>query len=381
MIAPVQTARAGHSAAAADLDRLLDSLVDEAVPGGVAVVATRDALLYEGAFGLRSLEPTREPASVGTLYDCASLTKPLVVASLAMRLRARGALRFEDPVTSLVPEMAPLPGEARAPTIGELLLHAGGLPAWKPLYALVEGGLPERARWLARHRDEPGQRAVYGCPGYQLLGLALERASGQSLAEMSRRELWPGRDDVVLGLPPARRGEAAPTERGNVFERRLAGEEAASYAGYRTGMIRGEVHDHNAFTVGGFAGNAGLFATARGVASLAQQFLRPDEEFSRDDLDELSRDLAPHAQEGGEQRTWGFQLARSPNSAASDAVDARAFGHCGFTGTSVLVDPSRGAAYVLLTNRVHPEHRERAFHEDRRRFHAAAARVAMALRD
>src|SRR5688500_11358007 len=144
MIVPVQTARAAHAAAAAGLDRLLDSLVDDGlVPGGVAVVATRDAILHERAFGMRSLEPAREEATAPTLYDCAALTKPLVTAALALRLRGRGVLSFDDPVTDLVPEMAPMAGGPRAPTLGELLLHAGGLPAWKPLYALCEGGVPE----------------------------------------------------------------------------------------------------------------------------------------------------------------------------------------------------------------------------------------------
>ena len=149
----------------AHLHDVLDGLVaEDVVPGGVALIAGPEGILFERAFGLRSQEPDREPSTTDTLHDVASLTKPLVVARLLLAARARGQVAFDEPVTTWIPEMDPRAGEPRAPTVGELLLHAGGLPAWEPLYALVDGGLPERAAWLARHRDEPGRRAVYGCP-------------------------------------------------------------------------------------------------------------------------------------------------------------------------------------------------------------------------
>lgn len=360
------------------LDEELDGLVARGVvPGGVAVVATSRGIVHERAFGLRALEPGRELATPETLWDAASVTKALVVGVIFLRLRERGVLAFDQPITDLVPEMGEGgPAAPRVPTIAELLLHASGLPAWKPLYALAPPGLPARAAWLARHRTEPGREIVYGCPGYQVLGLAAARASGRSLPDLASAELWPGKDDLHLGLPAARHADAASTETGNAFERRLAGEDAAGYVGWRDGVIRGDVHDHNAFTAAGAAGNAGLFGSGRAVASLAARLLVPGDLLSPRSLDELSCDQAPRIP--GERRTWGFQLASSPGSAAGPALSDRCFGHVGFTGASVFVDPDRRAVYVLLTNRIHPRHVEHPFNADRRAFHEAAARVAEA---
>lgn len=366
----------------ARLCQVLDGMVERAVtPGGVAAIAFEDGVAWEHAFGLRALVPEPEPASLDTLYDLASLTKPLVTAAEMIAARDEGRASFDQPVTDWVPEMKPRAGDPRAPTLGELLAHAGGLPAWKPLYAIAPGGLSERAAWLARHRDEPGMRAVYGCPGYQVLGLALERMHGADLASVATRGVLRGLEDVRLGgVPAADRARTAPTEEGNACERAMAGELAAAHGSFREGIIRGEVHDHNAFTLGGLAGNAGLFATARATALMCAAVLRGE----RGDLRDLSSDHAPHPagppETDGEMRSWGWQLARSRNSPAGDAVDDLAFGHAGFTGTSVLVDPSRRAAYVLLTNRIHPRWTDIPFHAERRRFHEAAAAAVADLR-
>ena len=360
------------------LEQFLAGLVEGGVvPGGTAAVVGADGPILRLAFGNLALEPEREPAQIDALYDLASLTKPLVTASLWLLLRARGEVDFDAPITDWLPEFGA--GPPRPPTIAELLLHCGGLPSWEPLYARAPGGPAERIAWLGQHRSEPGLRAEYGCPGYQLLGFALERQAGRPLGELARAELWPGRDDLHMSLPEALARRAAPTEVGNAFEQSLAGKRAEGYTAWRTRLIRGETHDGNAWTLGGVAGNAGLFATIDGASALAARFLRPGF-FQAADLEELSRDLVPEAARGAgsEQRSWGFQLARSENSCAGEALSDRAFGHAGFTGTSVFIDPDRNAASVLLTNRVHPRARPHAFHADRRRFHVAAARVAEA---
>ena len=370
-------------AAEAALRDFLDELVRRGVvPGGAAAVVGPEGSLWSAHFGRRALLPEVEDASTDTLWDLASITKPLVTASLWLLLRARGEADFDEPVTELVPELA---GVHRSPTIGELLTHSGGLPAWEPLYLRTEGGLPERAAWLGAHREPPGRRAVYGCPGYQMLGLALERRTGRSLPELARTELWPGREDLHFPLPAELASRSAPTETGNLFERglaaRTAGEELArGWPHWRSRLLRGEVHDGNAWTLGGAAGNSGLFASLEGAAFLAARFLRPGF-FTERDLEQLAADqVAPAARgEGSERRSWGFQLARSENSCAGPALSDRAFGHAGFTGTSLFVDPDRDAAFLLLTNRVHPECREHAFHADRRRFHELAAALAEGL--
>lgn len=373
----------------ARLHAVLDDLVERGVtPGGVAAIAFADGVAWEHAFGLRALVPEPEPASLDTLYDLASLTKPLVTAELWLQARHESLSALDRPISELVPEMEERPGGERVPTVAELLLHAGGIPPWLPLYALVDGGLPERAAYLGRHRGAPGRRAVYGCPGYQLLGLALERLHGRPLAAIAQERVLAGLDAMFLDTGGDDVvGRTAPTEEGNACERALSRDEALAgfgdpggpaqaYGGFRSGIIRGQVHDHNAFTIGGAAGNAGLFATVRATAALCARLLADP----RGEIAELSQDLAPHLDEGGELRSWGWQLARSRNSPAGDAIDSRGFGHAGFTGTSVLVDPTRGAAYVLLTNRIHPRFVDLPFHAERKRFHEAASAAVEDLR-
>jgi CubicO group peptidase (beta-lactamase class C family) len=343
------------------------------VPGGVAVVAGPDGLLWSEAFGFRALVPGREDATADTFWDCASLTKPLVTTALLLRARARGEISLDQPATSLVPELAGSAGR-RSPTLGEIALHAGGLPPWEPLYALAPGGLAERAAWLGEHRGEPGRAAVYGCPGFQVLGLALERLAGRPLAEQAARELWPGRVDLAFPLPPSLARRAAPTEQGNAFERELAGRRAEGYRGWRSGVIRGETHDHAAHTLGGAAGNAGLFATASGLGFLLARWLREGDLLPAGGLAELARRRSPDVS-GSEPRTWGWQLATSPDAPADPAVSPGGLAHSGFTGTSVVLDPDRRLAWALLTNRVHPRFTPHAFNAERREFHRRAARL------
>ncbi|MEM7247956.1 MAG: serine hydrolase domain-containing protein [Acidobacteriota bacterium] len=373
-------------------DRLRDfltGLVEEGVvPGGVAWVgrASEETPCFHEAFGRASVEPTDEPATRDTVYDCASLTKPLVTASLCLVLRERGELDFDAPASRWLPELVGETG-VRVPTVAELLTHSAGLPAWEPLYVRPGGGdLAAWARWLGEHRNEPGRRAVYGCPAFLLLGLLLERLTGHALSELATSELLSKRDDVFFTLPDDLVGRAAPTERGSEVERTMAAKqaprEAAGHDGFRDALIRGRTHDGNAHALGGAAGNAGLFGTADGIAALGRRFLGPGELLPAPALAELSVDQVAAAARGddSEQRSWGFQLARSLNSPAGPALSERAFGHAGFTGTSLLLDPECDGVFVLLTNRIHPEFRERAFHADRRRFHELARPLIEATR-
>jgi CubicO group peptidase (beta-lactamase class C family) len=162
----------------------------------------------------------------------------------------------------------------------------------------------------------------------------------------------------------------AATETGNVHERELAGPAGDGYNAWRTGVIRGEVHDNNAHTLGGIAGNAGLFGTARAVGRLASLFL-PGGPL----LGEEERSLFGHNFTRGleQDRAVGFQLATSPGSSAGSGIGARGFGHTGFTGTSLWIDPEPRRVVALLTNRVHPRFRDLDMNAVRREFHALAA--------
>jgi CubicO group peptidase (beta-lactamase class C family) len=220
-------------------------------------------------------------------------------------------------------------------------------------------------------KDPPGTRSVYSCLGYIVLARVLEAAGGARLDE-----LFAGRVARPLGLretgflPPASaRPRIAPTERGNLRERELAAGGAEADAGWPEGILRGEVHDRNSRHLGGLGGNAGLFGTALEVERLARTFLVPG--FLPEEA--LAAARSPVEPREPQVRTLGFQSALSPGSAAGEALSASSFGHTGFTGTSVFIDPEAGRTLVLLTNRVHPRWRSASMDPLRRAFHALAA--------
>lgn len=338
------------------------------MPGAAWWVGAEDGPVSHGAVGFALLEPTREPATPETPFDLASLTKPLGTAVLAAGL-AEDVLPIDDPVARFVPEVAGSP--YAEVTLRELGAHRGGLPAWRPLY-LQARDAPSYARRIASEPPAcPRGASLYSDLGYLLLGFAIARAAGRPLDA-----LFETRVASPLGLRRtgyAGRGgrfpDAAATERGNVYERRLAGTEGEGYA-WRETTIRGTVHDGNAWGLGGIAGHAGLFGTAEEVARIALAVLRPE----RLGLGRSSRDLWLRPATGSGGRSFGWLLARDSDSARGILED-EAVGHLGFTGTSVFVEPASGRVHVLLANRVHPEVPSEDFTEVRRGFHRAAAGV------
>jgi CubicO group peptidase (beta-lactamase class C family) len=352
---------------------LRDRITAGDFPGASYLVADGGTILAEGALGRAVVEPEIIPAGLATLYDLASLTKPLSTALLAALLRAEGALRLEDCLAQHLPEWSG--GDERdVITLHDLLTHRSGLPAWAPLYvhAADRAG---RIAWLRRVPllAAPGIGVTYSDLGYILLGFALERTTGRPLealfAERVTRPL--GIADLLFRPVGEERRRIAATEAGNARERQLAGPDGDRYNGWRSGMIWGEVHDQNAWTLGGAAGHAGLFGTARAVHALALQFLDRGGGL----LEARDREMFRVNQTAGseEGRSVGFQLASTRGSAAADVLPGAAFGHTGFTGTSLWIDADRGLVYILLTNRVHPRFREFSMNAVRRDFHRLAA--------
>lgn len=338
-----------------------------AMPGAAWWVGDRSGAVSHGAAGHAAIEPHVELADEQTPFDLASLTKPLATALLAALLDAEGRLDLDAPLGSVFPELRTSPfGGA---TLREAAAHRAGFQAWKPLY--LTGATPA-AYVAAIAASEPvaPRGTVYSDLGYLLLGFAVERAAAKALDrafdERIARPLslthcgFAGRGD--------RFADAAATERGNDYERRVAGPAGAAYR-FRDDVIRGEVHDGNAWALGGVAGHAGLFATAADVAAVALAILEPRKLALPDGaLDAMLRPAAV----GPGSRTVGFLTAADAESVRGILPD-RAVGHFGFTGTSVWIDPTRGRVYVLLTNRVHPAVPAAEFTATRRGFHALAA--------
>ena len=318
-----------------------------------------------------TLEPELEELSEATPFDLASLTKPLVTAWLLVLLEQSGTIDPAAAVGRWLPELGDAP--AGRASLLSLARHEAGLAAWAPLYveaSSLEGYLSAIAR-LPPAAGPGGP--LYSDLGYILLGAALERAAGLGLDRLFHERIA-----VPLGL---RRtgfassgnslGDAAATERGNVYERTLAGEAGAGH-GWRTDVIRGAVHDANAHGLGGVAGHAGLFGPVAEVARLVRELLRP----TTLPIDERGRDRLLGLPPGGGERTVGFVVARGSKAAAGILPDA-APGHTGFTGTSIWLDPQADRFYVLLANRVHPRVPGREFHLVRRGFHRLARRLGV----
>jgi len=331
-------------------------------PGGSALVGTSQEILAAAAAGDAAVDPKREALTRETLFDLASLTKPLATGGLARLALGRG-LSLDDPPGRFFSEWKKTCYEGI--TVERLLTHTSGLPAWFPLYARGEGAAAYR-RTLAQIEPEspPGRAVVYSDLGLLAAGDILESLFSTTLDRAFDELVAAPAGSDARFLPP-RAGECAATERGDRVERRMSAERGISYAGFTDGIVRGEVHDGNARRRGGVAGNAGLFATAEDVWKLARPWLDPSarELFASDRTAELP-----------EARGLAWQLARGAGSAIPEFSES-AFGHTGFTGTSLWIDPAKDAIFVLLTNRIHPEAREESFHPVRQRFHRAALRL------
>jgi len=311
------------------------------------------------------------PASPDLAYDLASLTKPLATVTLLLLAR-RDGLALETRLGEVIPELA---GSAwDGVTLLECATHTAGFPAWEPLYARRAAGEQDYVgalRGLAPVAA-PGTGVVYSCPGFIALGLALERAGGAGLAVMF--------DELIaepLGLsgelrfaPPAGSDVAAGerewfVERALLAERGIAGEPPLGPPGVAP------CDDGNARGAGGAAGNAGLFGTAAAVARLAAEYLPGGGTLL--DADEAAIAVRDHTPGLEQARGLGWQLASTAGCSAGPALPPDAFGHTGFTGTSVWVNAHARGVHVLLGNRLHPGGRAPDLHPLRRRFHRLAS--------
>lgn len=362
------------------VDQLLaERCADGSWPGAVYVAGrTSGEPTIEGAVGSLALEPTNEPTRPEFLYDCASLTKPLVLGAVALALEAAGALDLDEPRGDVLPELAR--ADRGAPSITDLLAHRAGFVAWHPLYRDAES--PKGVLDVIAALDlayEPGTSVTYSCAGSIAASIAIERATGAPLATLfEERVAGPlrlPRDSWALGsTSDGARRSTAPTERGRAREAELAevrrpgSTRRHDLVPGRDMVLRGEVHDGNARFIGASAGNAGLFATARTVYQVASALARGADPFGSAAAARIERVIA---RGHGDARTFAFQSGEADNAPAG-ALGPTSFGHTGFTGTSVWISREHDIVAVLLTNRVHPVYREAPIQAWRREFHGAA---------
>ncbi len=327
---------------------IFDPLVSEGIrrgayPGAALAVGRADTVLFLNGYGRLTWTPTSAPVEPDeTLYDLASLTKVVVTATAIMMLVDRGRVRLDAPVATYVPEVTG-PGTAGI-TVRQLLSHTSGLRADLPI-AVIRGAADAAALlrlvWAETPRFPPGTRVVYSDVNAVLLGEIVRRTSGEPLEAFAAREIFgPLRlRDAGFRPPPGRASRIAPT------------------GSWRGRPVAGTVNDPTAAKLGGVAGNAGLFATARDVSRFAQFMLRGGVTGDGRRLvrAETLRDFTSRvAYFGtGEARALGWQAVPTGErvSSAGTRFGEKSFGHTGWTGTSLWIDPERDLFVILLTNR------------------------------
>lgn len=343
-------------------------------PSAVYLVAEHGRPTFADALGDAVVEPQRNAASLDTIYDLASLTKPLITGLLCARHVEGGDITLDSSVSNYLPEFERT--DKQTITIRQLLTHSSGLPAWRPLYILAAGVRDRTISVIADLELEyrPGARVVYSDLGFIVLGSLLERLTGKALVQLAQTQIFAPLDLQRTFFNPdvALQTGIAACETGNAYERGTCGDAAAEYKGWREELIWGTVHDGNAHFLGGAAGHAGLFSTAVETLLLANQFVAPQSSLLKPATCELFRkNMTPGL---AEARSFAWQLAETKDSAAGLDLPSDSFGHSGFTGTSCWIDPVHERVFILLTNRTHARTLPfQNINSVRRHFHSLAA--------
>jgi CubicO group peptidase (beta-lactamase class C family) len=336
----------------------IDASVEDAIrrgeiPGAVVAVVHADRVVYRKAFGKRSVKPDEVAMTADTVFDLASLTKPIATGTSVMILMQQGKLKPEDPVGKYWPEFS-ANGKEKV-TVEHLLLHTSGLTADNALADYADG----RARALERIaglklQSPPGERFRYSDVGFIVLGELVERAGGMPLDRYTKEHVFDPLRMTETGFKPR-----------DALKKRIA--PTASRDGK---IILGEVHDPRAFAMGGVAGHAGLFSSADDLTRYCRMLLRGGELDGARVLDARTVKLFTEAhavptsargRDGKGLRSFGWDVDTGYSAPRGDLFrKGEGYGHTGFTGTSVWIDPATATAFILLTNRVHPDGRGNA---------------------
>ncbi len=338
-------------------DILKNAIATHAFPACSLAITLSGELVAYKALGRFTYDPASPEAGTESIFDLASLTKVVASTAMAMILYERGLLDLEAPITAIVPEFAGDDHRRREITLRMLLAHSSGLPAYEKLFLRAKSreDLLQSA-FTATLTASPGSRAEYSDIGYIVLGVALERIADESLAAFCQREIFGplGMAHTAFNPTPALKNSIPPTADDRSFRQRI---------------IQGEVQDENASVLGGIAGHAGLFSTAENLAIFAHAMLNGGHPILRSTTVDLfsRREPAPE----GTSRGLGWDTPSAP-SQSGEYFSPHSFGHLGYTGTSLWIDPDRQLSIVLLTNRTWPDCQNQAIKQVRPAFHDAA---------
>ena len=313
-------------------------LADKAYPGAIAVVGDRHEAIATVAVGHQDWAASPKVDEY-TIWDLASLTKVIGTTTALMQLWADHRVDLDAPVQRYLPEF--VGPHKELVTVRHLLTHSSGLPGWRPLYK--EATSPAEALRLLYQTPLdtlPGVRMVYSDLGAMLLGKIVERVSGEPLDVYLRRHVFAplGMTSTMFKPPKRLLPRIAPTERDP----------------WRGRLVHGEVHDENAYFLGGVSGHAGLFSDAADLSRFARMYLEGGQLDGARIVTPAAIDTFTRVQDSAlSNRALGWEVPNGSNSAGHE-MSNRAFGHTGFTGTSIWIDPARDLFVILLTNRVDP---------------------------
>jgi CubicO group peptidase (beta-lactamase class C family) len=338
-----QTSPAEVGLDAAKLDQIdavvKDSIAQGHLPGAVVLVVRQGKIAFRRAYGLRSKQPAEVRMTADTVFDLASLTKPIATATSILLLIEQGKLGLTDRVTRHLPAFAQN-GKDKI-TLEQLLLHTSGLIADNPVSDYKDGRKKALERICQlKPITEPGTKFRYSDVNFIVLGELVERVSGLALDAFARKYVFEplGLRETTFKPGKELAERAAPTQK-------------------REGRwMRGEVHDPRAYLLGGVAGHAGLFSTADDLAVFAEMILQRGTYAGKRILKPETVRLmtTPRTVPGG-QRALGWDVKTSFSSNRGEGFSEKSFGHTGFTGTSIWIDPTSETAVILLSNRVHPD--------------------------
>ncbi len=337
-VEPVEASMNGERLNAID-DVVQAGLRGEKMPGAVVLVAHQGKTVYLRAFGHRQVEPCELPMQTDTVFDMASLTKPIATATSVMKLIEMEKVQLDAPVADYLPEFGQ--NGKQAVTVFQLLTHQGGLTPDNTLNDYANG--PEAALeriWQLPLIAEPGSRFIYSDVGFIVLAELVKRVSGKDIHQFTQQHVF-----APLGM-----GETGYLPAEPLRERAATTEQREGH------WMRGEVHDPRAYRLGGIAGHAGLFSTAEDLAIYGQMLLQQgrygDQRILRSATVQQMTDA--YTVPGG-KRGLGWDKRSGYSSNRGDLFSPRAFGHGGFTGTSMWIDPEQELIVIFLSNRVHPD--------------------------
>jgi beta-glucosidase-like glycosyl hydrolase/CubicO group peptidase (beta-lactamase class C family) len=324
------------------VDALIKAAIrDSAFPGAQLAIVKDGLLVWNRSYGTYTYDLSSREITASTLFDLASLTKVVATTSCLMVLAQRGEIGLDDRVSAYLPAFAAPPRSEI--TLRQLLLHRGGFPPFRKLWELCPG--PEGALdsvYATPLVAAPGDTTIYSDLGFITLGNVVEKAGGMPLDAFFASNITGtlGMRNTMFRPPAERWLSVAPTEVDTAW---------------RKGLVRGTVHDENAAFLGGVSGHAGLFANATDLALLVSTLLPEDRPGGRRLVSDSVLALFTRTRPEGQDRYYLGWAAKPPRGfSAGDLLSASSFGHTGFTGTSIWVDPERSLAVIFLTNRVHP---------------------------